>query len=168
VLTILRNNRANAWAPPEVAEDLVARGLDPARAVALTEGARLKVKDLEAMAFAGYDGSHDAQGRANKFSLLLQAGGTAVFYSGDCHEPPPAMRGRSVDAVFCWPHPDDAKLRGLCQAIPARQFVLMHGDRFEPGDFFCNFDYAKEKARVERLAPGMEVVIPEPIRRLVP
>jgi hypothetical protein len=36
----------------------------------------------------------------------------------------------------------------------------MHGDRFEPGDFFCNFDYNEQKQRMELLVPEMEIIIP--------
>ena len=73
------------------------------------------------------------------------------------------MVGQTVDVLFSWPHPDDEKLVGLCNAIDAKQYVLMHGDRFDPGDFFCNFSYEQEKKRVNRLVPDVEVVIPQRI-----
>ena len=42
----------------------------------------------------------------------------------------------------------------------------MHGDRFEPGDFLCNMDYSEQKARLEKLLPDVEVIIPERVERI--
>jgi hypothetical protein len=96
----------------------------------------------------------------------MQTGRHRVFYSGDCHEAPPAMRGRKVDAVFAWPHLVDRELKAFLKAIPMRQYVLMHGDRFKPGNFWCNFRYEDHKPRIERLAPGVEVIIPQREKKL--
>ena len=164
VETIVRNTGARVWAPADVVDDLAERGAPAPNLVALDDGAALSARDLSARAMAGYDDSFDDQGRPNKFSLLLRAGQTTALYSGDCHDPPPALAGHSVDAVFAWAHPNDDKLRNFGAACRPAKYVLMHGDRFEPGDFFCNFDIAAEKARIERLVPGAEVVIPERIR----
>lgn len=164
--TIVRNTGAQVWAPPDVADALRERGLAEDRLVALAEGMALRLSDVAATAFAGYDCSFDEEDRPNKFSLLLECNGRRVFYSGDCHDAPPAMAGRKVDAVFAWPHPDDAKLAAFAKAIPADRYVLMHGDRFDPGDFFCNLDYEEQKSRVERLAPGVEAIIPQRIHAL--
>jgi len=166
IKTLVNNTAATVWAPPDVTEDLAGRGVTPERLVPLAEGASLSAGDVEATAYAGYDNSFDEEGRANKFSLLLQADGTRIFYSGDCHDPPPAMSGQEVDATFAWPHPDDGKLAGFCRAFKMPQYVLMHGDKFEPGDFFCNFDYAAEKRRVEAVLPNVEVVVPERVRSI--
>jgi len=163
VCAIVANSGAAVWAPHDVCEALAAHGLAADRLVALEEGATCRVKDLSATAFAGYDDSLDEHGRANKFSLLLETDGRTVFYSGDCHDAPPSMVGRRVDAVFAWAHPDDAKLAAFLDAIPSETYVLMHGDRFEPGDFFCNMDYTVERERVLRFAPERIVVIPERI-----
>jgi len=166
IRVIVANTGAKILAPADVTDALAERGLDPARLVSLEEGMQTEIGDVNAAAYAGYDGSLDDQGRPNKFSLLLGAAGRRVFYSGDCHDPPPATIGRRVDAVIAWPHPDNAKLVAFGKAIPATQYVLMHGDRFSPGDFFCNLDYEKEKRRVEELLPGVEAVIPERITAL--
>lgn len=163
VETIMKNTGAVVWAPADTIDALRDRGAPEAQVAAISEGQELSAADIKATAMAGYDSSYDEQGRPNKFSLLLEAGSTRVLYSGDCHEAPPAMKGKHVDAVFSWPHPDDAKLAAFGAAFKADRYVLMHGDRFDPGDFFCNMDYEAEKRRVARLLPDMEVVIPERI-----
>ena len=94
-----------------------------------------------------------------KFSFILRSGETSIFYSGDCHEPPPAIVGTSVNALFAWPHPRDEAIVKLGQAIAAPLYVLMHGDHFEPGDFYCNFDLEHEKRRVESFVIPAEVMI---------
>jgi len=161
---IVGTTAAEVWAPPDVADVLRGRG-SCGRVVALDGGAELRAGRITARACAGYDHSYDDLGRPNKFSLLLEADGTRLFYSGDCHEPPPDAVGDAVDAVVAWPHPDDTKLRRLVGAFRTKRLVLMHGDRFEPGDFFCNFDYDEQKRRVERLMPGMEALIPRRLAR---
>ena len=164
VETIVGNTGAEVWAPGDVIEALLARGMDSARLVRLSEGMALRAGDVSAEALAGYDDSYDEQGRPNKFSLLMESGGARVFYSGDCHEPPPGMSGREVDATFAWAHPDGETLRRFCSAFKTGQYVLMHGDRFDPGDFYCNFDLEQEKQRLEAVLPGVPVILPERIR----
>lgn len=166
VETIVRNTGAKVWAAPEITEILHKRGMATLGLVSLTEGRQMRLPGMSATVYDGYDNSVDAKGRPNKFALLLQAKGGRIFYSGDCHEPPPAMIGRKVDAVFSWPHPTDDKLVKFAAAFKILRFVLMHGDRFKPGKFWCNFSYEEHKSRLERLLPGVEVVIPERIQKL--
>ena len=163
VAAIVSRTGAKVWTPPDVVEALRTRGLEAESLVALSDGAALQVGDISAAALAGYDNSFDDAGRSNKFSLLMEAGGTRIFYSGDCHEAPPGMAGREVDATFAWSHPDDEKLGRFCRAFGTKQYVLMHGDRFSPGGFFCNFDLEHERRRVQSVLPGVEVVLPERI-----
>ena len=125
---------------------------------------RIDFTGLVLHTYGGYDRAYDRFGRPNKFSALIEGEGTSLFYSGDCHELPPMVLGARVDAMFCWPHPDDEALVKLCRGLHPRQFVLMHGDRFEPGEFICNLDMQQQKKRLEALVPGMEVVIPERVR----
>jgi len=97
---------------------------------------------------------------------LLTCGETTFFYSGDCHELPPTMIGQRVDGMCMWPHPDDDKMRALATQIEYDTFIMMHCDRFDPGDFFCNMDCEEQRARLERLVPGISVVIPERATRV--
>ncbi len=165
---IQRKTGATVWAAAKIVDDLRERGGDPASHAILEEGIRFTVKDVMAAAYAGYDESFDALGRANKFSLLLECAGTRIFYCGDCHDAPPAMIGRPVDALFSWPHPSDEKLAAMGRDIPMKQYVLMHDGRFDPGGptFWCNFDYKDHAPRVERLIPGTRAVIPEQVKSL--
>jgi L-ascorbate metabolism protein UlaG (beta-lactamase superfamily) len=164
--SIQERTGAAALAPAEVLEALAKAGAAPASLIEAAEGKRTPIGDVALSTFGGYDDSRDARGRPNKFSLLLECGGTRLFYSGDCHQAPPGVRGMSVDAMFCWPHLDDEKLKALCRDVRARTFVVMHCDRFEPGDFLCNLDPDEQKRRVERLVPGIEVIAPERTRTL--
>ena len=116
---LLRRGATEFWAPPEVTEHAKTFGSRPpgstaakaARLVPLSEGMTRRLGDVSATFYAGYDDSSDSGGRANKFSFAAESGGTRIFYSGDCHQPPPAAAGMRCDAVFAWPHPDDEKLR---------------------------------------------------------
>lgn len=168
VLGIQRKSRAVVVAPAEVVEALTEDGADPSLLRVAEEGARFAVGDLVFHTYCGYDNSSDALGRPNKFALVIACGPTRLFYSGDCHELPPAVRGLQVDAMFSWPHPVDDNLVRLARGLQTRRFVLMHGDRFEPGEFYCNMDYAQEKRRLEALLPGIEVIIPVRVSELPP
>ncbi len=163
---IVRNSGAAVWAPPDVIESLPPGSVAPPNRVSLTDGMQLRMADAQVTFFAGYDRSLDALGRPNKFSFLIEAAGQRLFYSGDCHEAPPAMLGRRVNAVFAWAHPDDSRLAAFLKAIPCDRYVLMHGDRFEPGKFYCNMDLPREQERVARMAPGVDVIIPERVLHL--
>lgn len=161
ILSIQERTEARVLAAGEILEVLRKKGADVSRLVEATEGACHGLGDLAVRTYAGYDDSYDRLGRPNKFSLLIETGPTRLFYSGDCHELPPAVRGMSVAAMFCWPHTDAARLEALCRGISASRFVIMHCDRFEPGDFLCNKDVQAEKRRIETIVPGIEVVVPE-------
>lgn len=135
--------------------------------VAANEGERFEFSDLEVSVFCGYDDSFDKKGRPNKFSLVLENASTAFFYSGDCHSLPPAVLGRRFNAIFCWSMCDnETKIRGLCEDIKTSKFVMMHGDRFEPGNFFCNRDMEKDKNIMQKLFPDLEIIIPNRISKL--
>jgi len=166
VMAIQDRTGAEVLAPAEVLEALQERGADVGLLVEAGDGTSLEYGDMMLSTFAGYDNSLDERGRANKFSLVLECGDTRIFYSGDCHELPPRVRGAKVDAMFCWPHTDDERLKALARGLQAERFVLMHCDRFEPGDFLCNRNLRKEKTRLERLLPGMKVVAPLRATRL--
>ena len=161
VRAIRRRTGCRVLAPAEVIEDLAEQGEAAEGLMAVEEGRELAEGDFALTPMAGYDGSEDAAGRPNKFSLLLGCGGTELFYSGDCHNPPPALRGREVEAVFLWPHPDEEKVAAFAEAVRFRFWVLMHGDRFAPGDFLCNLDLEAERRRIQSLVPGVDVVVPE-------
>ena len=147
-------------APQEVVEDLLERDEAEEGLVAVREAQQVAVGDLTLTAMTGYDDSVDAQERPNKFSLLIEGGTTRLFYSGDCHNPPPALRGQEVDAIFLWPHPDEEKVEAFARGLSFRTWVLMHGDRFAPGDFLCNLDMAEEQRRIQKLVPTADVVVP--------
>lgn len=170
IRTITGLTGAQVWAAPEMT-DLLRRSGFPDRFLApLTEGRTFTVKDLTATALAGYDDSRDAQGRANKFSLLLEAGGTRILYCGDAHHAPAALVGQEVDAVISWPLPNEQECRQFHRDLRTKRYVLMHGDWFFPREtFWCAFSYAEQKARMERLLkPDYPIVIPKPVKRLAP
>jgi L-ascorbate metabolism protein UlaG (beta-lactamase superfamily) len=161
VTAIHRRTGCRVVAPADVLELLAQKGADPSLLCEAKEGARFTFGDVALTTYCGYDDSFDARGRPNKFSLVIECGPARLFYSGDCHALPPGVRGMEVDAMFCWPHPDEATLKALCSGLRARKFVLMHCDRFEPGAFFCNQDFEAQKRRVESLVPGISVIAPE-------
>ena len=68
--------------------------------------------------------------------------------------------------MIAWPHPKDEAIKELGEAISAPHYIMMHGDRFEPGKFYCNFDYSLEKRRVERILPATTAVVLERTRRI--
>lgn len=160
VRTIHAQTGAKVLSAPEILEDLRAKGLPADALVEAREGAFTLFGDLRLRTYAGYDNSFDDKGRANKFALIIESESTRLFYSGDCHQLPPAVVGQAVDASFCWPHPNDAKLTALVDGLKTDTFVVMHGDRFTPGEFFCNFDLADQAKRMNALRPRLNIVIP--------
>ena len=169
VSKIHRQSSCRIIAPNDVIDVLRDMGiadefLSPAR-----EGALFTVGDMEIHSYCGYDLEYTAaDGSQNKYAITLSSGPTRLFYSGDCHRLPPAVKGMRFDAMLCWPEPDDTALVSLCTGIDTNCFVMMHGDRFEPGEFICNCDLPKEKSRIERLVPAMSVVIPKRTRKIMP
>ena len=161
VVAIRKQTGCRVLASPDVIDVLLERGEAAEGLVALSEGTGAIVGDMAVTAMAGYDNSADEQGRSNKFSLHVTCGDTRVFYSGDCHEAPPAMRGGKVDAILWWPHSSDDTIRAFAEGIDFEQWVLMHGDRFDPGNFLCNLDMAEQAERVAKLAPDAKIIVPE-------
>lgn len=159
------HGRTNAriLAPDDVLESLQTVGIPDEYLVHIEDGVEVDIGDVGLVPLSGYDNSSDEKERPNKFSTIIKTDATSIFYSGDCHEIPPGLRGRSLDAVFLWPHPDDERLVQFGENVDFSKFVLMHGDRFDPGDFLCNMDYSEQKTRVERLLPDVEVIIPKRI-----
>jgi len=163
VARIRRQTGARVLAPPDVIEDLLKRGEPREGLISLEEGTEWRQGELAVTALGGYDRAVDAQGRCIKFSILLQCGGTTFFYSGDCHQPPPAMRGREVDALFLWPLRDEWKVRGFAESFRFKNWVLMHGDRFAPGDFWCNLDMEEQRRAMMRIVPQANIIVPKRI-----
>lgn len=168
VLTVLDRTDAHVVAPAEVLETLAREGAESGRFLEAREGDGFTFGDLRLSTYCGYDDSFDPQGRPNKFSAIIESGAARLFYSGDCHDIPPALKGTEVDAMLCWPHTDPLRLEALCAGLKAQRFVIMHCDRFAPGDFMCNMDPEKEAKRVRRAAPSMEVIAPERIEQWPP
>ena len=164
IITIQQKSRAKVIAPVEVLEILKQKGAATELLLPAEEGARFDFKDLCLHTYCGYDNSTDPAGRANKFSLTVECRNTNIFFSGDCHTLPPAVIDKNFDAILCWPVPEDEKLLRLCTGLNTKKFVIMHGDRFTPGDFICNLDYAEQKKRIEKLIPKMEAIIPTRIK----
>ncbi|MBN1672049.1 MAG: MBL fold metallo-hydrolase [Kiritimatiellae bacterium] len=160
VLTIQKNTGAKVIAPPDVLDKLRAKGADKALLFQATDGAAFAFGDLRVRTFGGYDNSFDEHRRCNKFAILIDVGHTSLFYSGDCHELPPGVRGTEVDALFSWPQNTPELHRAFCADIKAKRFVIMHCDRFAPGDFLCNMDPEDQKRRLDGLVPGLEIVVP--------
>jgi L-ascorbate metabolism protein UlaG (beta-lactamase superfamily) len=158
--TIVRQTAARVLAPAEVIECLVARGLPAPRLMALHDGQAVSLGAWHLEILGGYDGSFDARQRMNKFSLWIERGPARLWYSGDCHSLPPALKGRTIDAAFCWTSPDI--LAAIADMTPRpRRFVIMHHDRHEPGGFWCSRDAEQDAREVSRQLPGVEVVVPD-------
>jgi L-ascorbate metabolism protein UlaG (beta-lactamase superfamily) len=164
VLAIQRGTGCGVLAAAEILEALEEAGAEERLLLPAGEGQRFDFGDLGVTTYCGYDDSFDARGRPNKFAAAISSEATDLFYSGDCHGLPPGVRGRRFDAAFSWPfggsRESRVKLRAFCEGIGIGQFVLMHGDRFEPGEFCCNLDYEAEKRLLESALPEMKVVIP--------
>lgn len=163
---IHRRTKARILAPEEVLKSLDDRGIDEEYLMHIENKIKIDINDIRIIPLSGYDNSIDKSGKPNKFSILIETGKTRVFFSGDCHEIPPDLKGEHLDAIFSWPFPNDETLINFCMNVKFSKFVLMHGGKFKPGDFLCNFDYYKEKERIERLFPNVDVVVPEKISEL--
>ena len=166
IITIQQKTQAKIIAPVEVLEILKQKGATAELLLPAEEGAQFDFKDLCLHTYCGYDNSADSMRRANKFSLVVECKNTIIFFSGDCHALPPAVIGKDFDAIFCWPVPEDDELIRLCSSINTERIVMMHGDRFFPGGFICNLDYAEQKKRIEKLIPKMEAIIPKRIKNI--
>ena len=156
---------ARILAPDDVLESLQIVRIAAEDLIHIEDGIEVKVGDVSLVPLSGYDNSFDEEGRPNKFATIIRTGTTSIFYSGDCHQVPPGLKGKKVDAIFLWPHPEDERLIQFRENVDFSKFVLMHGDRFEPGDFMCNLDYSEEKDRVQKLLMDVEVIIPERVKR---
>ncbi len=163
---IHERTKARILAPEDVLGSLRCVGVSDKYLVHIEDGVEIRINDVELTPLTGYDPSLDTQGRPNKFSLIVEAGISRLFYSGDCHRAPPGLKGKRVDAIFLWPHPDDKVLLQFHENVEFSKLVLMHGDHFEPGSFLCNLGYSVEKERIHRLLPTVEVIIPERIARV--
>jgi L-ascorbate metabolism protein UlaG (beta-lactamase superfamily) len=163
VRNIHERTKARILAPDDVLESLA--GISGEYLIHVDDGVDVKIGDVTITPLAGYDNSFDGKGRPNKFAMIIKSDATSLFYSGDCHEVPPKLKGKSVDAIFLWPHPQDERLIQFHKDVSFSRFIMMHGDRFKPGDFMCNLDYEKEKERLHKLLPDVEVIIPKRIKR---
>lgn len=167
VLEIQKNTKASIIAPQEVITDLLTKGADAKKLFPAEEGKVFTFGDITAQVYCGYDNSFDSEGLPNKFALVIKDETTRFFYSGDCHELPTGVKNCRFDAIFCWPMVDnETKIRGLCEGLKTSRFVMMHGDRFEPGNFFCNRDLIKDAKKMKVLFPDIEVINPERIIKL--
>jgi L-ascorbate metabolism protein UlaG (beta-lactamase superfamily) len=158
---IVNRTEARVFAAPDILDQLAALGTPVERLVEATDGGVLAVKDLRLTALGGYDDSFDEKGRMNKFSLLVEDGGTTLWQSGDCHNLPPALNGNALDAVFCWTIPNTLeRIAGLNP--PPERFVVMHCDQHEPGQFWCKLN-PEQQAEVVRAAlpDSVEVIVPD-------
>lgn len=163
---INERTQARIFAADEILESLQEFGIPSESLVHIDDGVEAKIGDVDLLPLCGYDNSFDAKERPNKFSAIIKNGETRLFYSGDCHAVPPGLKGETVDAIFLWPHPNDKNLLAFSNNVEFSRFVLMHGDRFEPGDFFCNMDYSEQKSRLEKLMSDVEIIIPERVGKL--
>ena len=164
---ILKNTKAKVYAPPEITEELEKKYKVPARRlIALTEGYTKIIGGVTLKAYAGFDDSFDAKGRPNKYALSVSTENASLLFSGDCHHLPPAVKGRHYDAFFSWPHPKALIIKQYGRFFKFDNMILMHGDKFTPGKFYCNFDYKAQKARIEELLPGVKVIIPVKAKKL--
>jgi L-ascorbate metabolism protein UlaG (beta-lactamase superfamily) len=161
VCAIRKQTGARIIAPYDVIDVLLGRGEPKKALIAAEEGKEVREKDLSIIALDGYDRSVDSRGFPNKFSALIRSGNTQLFYSGDCHELPPAMQGKEVDGIFWWPHPDENKVRVFCGGLKFKNWVIMHGDRFEPGEFLCNLNMEEQRRRMLKSAPHANIIVPE-------
>ena len=161
IKSIHDRTRARILAADEILESLQAFGIPEESLIHIEDGVEVKIKDVKLTPLCGYDNSFDEKGRPNKSSIILNTGSTSLFYAGDCHEMPPGLKGKSVEAIFLWPHPRDETLIQFYSNAEFGKFILMHGDHFEPGDFLCNLDYSVQKDRIEKLLPYVEVTIPQ-------
>lgn len=157
---IAKRTSARVLAPWEVLEQLAHRGLSEEALVPLHDGQSIQLGTFSIMILGGYDHSFDASGRMNKFSLLLEHRQTRLWYSGDCHALPPSLNGRGLNAVFCWTSPDVlSEIRDM-NPLP-RRFVIMHHDRHEPGNFWCNRNAEQDARVVSQSLVGVEVFVPD-------
>ena len=167
VQSIQRQSQCAIIAPKDVLDVLKDMGIKGDFLHCAEEGAVFPIGDISISTYCGYDLKYTAKdGSQNKYAITVSTDSTSLFYSGDCHSLPPAVKGMTFDGMLCWPEPDDAKLLALCTGIDAACFILMHGDKFEPGNFICNLDFEEEKRRIERLVPGMNVIIPERVKSI--
>ena len=164
---ILKNTKAKVYAPPEITEELAKKYKVPARRLAaLTEGYKKVTGGVTLRAYAGFDASFDKDGRPNKYALSVSTEKASLFFSGDCHQLPPAAKGKHFDAFFSWPHPKELIVKQYGRFFKFDNMILMHGDKFSPGKFYCNFDYKAEKARMEELLPNVKVLIPVAVKKV--
>ncbi|MHC4872553.1 MAG: MBL fold metallo-hydrolase [Planctomycetota bacterium] len=166
VIEINKNTGAKVIAPEDVLDDLAERGMDRSNFIKAEEGKVVELDDLKITTYCGYDHSFDEKERPNKFSFTAGCDGTDIFYSGDCHSLPPAVKGNKFAATFCWPIPGEEKIKELCTEIEFGKFIMMHFDKFDPGDFFCGMDPEEEKVMLEDKFPGISVIIPERVKNL--
>jgi L-ascorbate metabolism protein UlaG (beta-lactamase superfamily) len=166
IKNIHERTKACIFAPDDVLESLKDFGIPEGYMSHIDDNVEVDINDVQLLPLSGYDNSFDEKGRPNKFAAIIKTEDTKLFYSGDCHSVPPGLKGQEVYAIFLWPHPDDEKLIQFRDNVSFEKFILMHGDRFDPGDFMCNLNYSEEKGRIQKLMPNIEVIIPERVSNI--
>ena len=161
IKTIHERTGARILAPDDVLDSLRDAGIEDEYLVHIDDGIKVEMGDVTLVPLSGYDNAFDEKGRPSKFSMIFKSGDTNLFYNGDGRTAPPGLKGKSVDAIFFWPLEDEEALLKFREDVDFSSFVMMHGGRFEPGEFVCNLDYSVEKIRLEKLLPGVNIIIPE-------
>ncbi|RLE94613.1 MAG: hypothetical protein DRN04_02660 [Thermoprotei archaeon] len=97
----------------------------------------------------------------DKYSFLIESNNRKLFYSGDCHKVPPDLPKATdtIDVLIIWPV--EKVLEDFLKTFTINNIVLMHYDKFKPGDFICNINPKEFKNRFAQKYPKVNIIIPE-------
>lgn len=133
---VMTRTRCGLWGPAGIYRHGVEAGIDTNLITKLEIFQKFNIGDIEVIALPNR-GSEDLK-PCMRMSYVFRSGGQSVFHSGDSHGPSPAWTGHADGATLAllWPSHIDKTV----SFIKPKSTALMHCDRFEPGEFLCNYD----------------------------
>jgi len=154
---IMERTKAALFCPEPVVEKAVAAGVDARRIQKLDKGGPLAIGDVDIIPMPNKGSEQETP--CSRFSYLFRTTRHGmIFHSGDSHGPSPEWERYIpyVDVALLWP----AEIDDTIEFLEPDTVVLMHCDRFEPGDFLCNVDAHALKKELEEKHPRAEIVVP--------
>jgi L-ascorbate metabolism protein UlaG (beta-lactamase superfamily) len=150
--------RCGVWGPAGVYRNAVEAGIDTNLVTKLEMFQKFTVGDIEITALPNR-GSEDAK-PCMRMSYVFKCGGQSVFHGGDSHGPTLSWSGHADGPTLAllWP----VHIDKVVNFLKPKSLALMHCDRFEPGEFLCNYDAAALGKELAARFKAVNVLAPVP------
>jgi len=146
------------YAPQATIDTLTAGGVGASRCIRLGKGTVFNIGAMHITSCPAIE-SEDEDEPIQRVGFLIEYAGTTLYHQGDSHGPARSWQEfrERLDALIVWPVYVDSY---VMQMKPP-SIIFHHMDRFEPGDFFCNKDSARELAYWSYRYPDIRFVVPQ-------